>query len=456
MKNWFKYFMSILILVFGVSIKAQVAINKDGSNPASNSILHVKGIGGNIFTITDTLGLVGIGAFNPTAQLEINSSQAISIKVKSTSTTGLYSQITNSTNETAQGIFNNVNNYGEGRTYGIWNQIYNNHNDVNYGIFTIVTSQGSGGHYGNYNFLSNNGTGPQFGTVNHITNSGNASHYGIKNFVFGGNGNKYGVQNDLTYNGGWKYAIDNYITNDSSYYTFGVNNRITANGSGQTFGVKNLLLGSGEGKLYGINNQIENSGGGNHYGVYSDLSGSGVGDHYGSYTLLRGIGDGRQAGQYAIINCSGDGKKYGVFDSISSTAGGQHYAIYGSALKSGSFAGYFNGDVKMTKRLKAAISGEADMKAYVYGFVSSSGSISTDRSSDGFTITKTGTGVYKVTISAVSGDDYIVSATTEYDGTPILTNVDYLSSSGNEFNVLMFNLSGNLVNRAFHFVVYKK
>jgi hypothetical protein len=456
MKNRLKYFISILILVFGTYTKAQVAINKDGSNPVANSILHVKGIGGKNFTISDTLGLVGIGTVNPTAQLEINSSQATSLKLKSTSSTGIYSKIIYTSSENVYGFNNIVNTYGTGKIYGIKNEVYNSHNNVNYGIFTIVTSQGGGSHYGNYNLMTNNGTGQQYGTVNHITNSGNASHYGTKNLVFGGNGDKYGVLNVLSYNGGSKYGVRNNITNDSLFPSFGVSNRIIAKGSGNTFGVKNLLTDNGNGTQYGLFNEIENSGDGLHYGVYTDMSGNGEGDHYGSYINLLGSGDGQQIGQYAIITCSGSGNKYGVFDSISSSAGGQHYAIYGSALKSGSFAGFFNGDVKMTQRLKSPTSGEADMKAYVYGFVSSWGTVSTDRSSTGFTITHNSTGIYKVTIDGVSGDDYIVTATTEYDGTPILTNVDYLSASGNEFNVLMFNLSGDLVNRSFHFVIYKK
>ena len=49
----------------------QVAINKDGSPPDPNSILHVKGSGGNHFFIHDVTGHVGIGTLNPTERLHI-------------------------------------------------------------------------------------------------------------------------------------------------------------------------------------------------------------------------------------------------------------------------------------------------------------------------------------------------------------------------------------------------
>ena len=54
-----------------INIHSQVAINKDGSPPDPNSILHVKGSGGNHFFIHDITGNVGIGTLNPSERLHI-------------------------------------------------------------------------------------------------------------------------------------------------------------------------------------------------------------------------------------------------------------------------------------------------------------------------------------------------------------------------------------------------
>lgn len=73
------------------------------------------------------------------------------------------------------------------------------------------------------------------------------------------------------------------------------------------------------------------------------------------------------------------------------------YAVYGSSTKSGSYAGYFEGDVQVSQNLKvlnkvtATDSGDADMKAYAYGYILTDGTINTTSSSNGFTAYKVAT-----------------------------------------------------------------
>lgn len=60
------------MLMFLNPLLAQVGINKDGSLPDTNAILHVKGVNGDTFFIEDTTGNVGIGTAQPTDLLHVN------------------------------------------------------------------------------------------------------------------------------------------------------------------------------------------------------------------------------------------------------------------------------------------------------------------------------------------------------------------------------------------------
>jgi hypothetical protein len=60
-----------MILLFAASSYAQVAINKDGSDPNASSILHVKGSNGDDFYIDDASGKVGIGTTSPEVKLDV-------------------------------------------------------------------------------------------------------------------------------------------------------------------------------------------------------------------------------------------------------------------------------------------------------------------------------------------------------------------------------------------------
>ena len=72
MKKMKKFLTLGVILLMGVSSFAQVAINKDGSNPYSKSILHVKANNGRSFIISDSSGNVGINNYTPTSELDVN------------------------------------------------------------------------------------------------------------------------------------------------------------------------------------------------------------------------------------------------------------------------------------------------------------------------------------------------------------------------------------------------
>ncbi len=98
-------------------------------------------------------------------------------------------------------------------------------------------------------------------------------------------------------------------------------------------------------------------------------------------------------------------------------------------------------------------SGNADMKAYVYGLITgSSGAIKT-ASSDGFTVTRNSKGSYSVIFNNVpsSYEDYMVVSS-------IHGSIGFVQTIRNTSNIAVttYNRLGALVDMDFNFVVYKK
>jgi len=294
------------------------------------------------------------------------------------------------------------------------------------GAYNELSGSGSGVHFGNYNKLLGTGIGDQYGVKNNITNSGNGKHYGSYSNVYG-------------------------------------------SGTARHYGAYNKLSGSGTGAQYGVYNNIDNSGNNEHYGSYSKLGGNGNGRHYGSYNELSGSGTGKQYGVLNVVtntgnatlsgssfslSGSGSGDKYGTYNLIATSAGGTHYAVYGKAKKSGSYAGYFKGDVQMTQKLKANDSGDADMKAYIYGEIGYDGSYTNayGAHTDGFTVSKLATGYYRVTFTNPPGSAaaYTVMVAKRYIG--FITVKNYASY----FEIRTYDTSGIPESVSSRFLVFKK
>jgi len=104
--------------------------------------------------------------------------------------------------------------------------------------------------------------------------------------------------------------------------------------------------------------------------------------------------------------------------------------------------------------LHADDSGDADMKAYIYGYFLSNGTIKTNASTSGFTVTKMSTGEYKVTFTHSPGasDRYIVVATAQGSD----KNVG-IAKSSNYFRIWVRNTdTNNYQDAPVQFVVFKK
>ena len=110
----------------------------------------------------------------------------------------------------------------------------------------------------------------------------------------------------------------------------GLYTRLVQSGGSTNVGVQNSLLGTGTGNQLGIYNTLWGNSDGDQYGVSNVITNSGSGQHIGIENSLYG---------------AGTGGKYGVNTYIEPTAGGIHYGIFSNVLKTGSYAGYFLGNV---------------------------------------------------------------------------------------------------------------
>jgi len=438
---------------------------------------------------------------------------------------GVRTVIGNSGNGQHNGIFNGLGGSGTGNQYGSHNFIYNagngghygtlnklssSGNGFQYGVRNIINNTGTASHFGTNNELSGAGTGPQFGTENYIGNTGNANHYGTYNHLTqSGNGAQFGVRNNIDNTGvGRHYGIYNDLNSTGTGQQYGIYNKIQNTGDANHYGILNSLSGTGNGEQFGVKNEMPNNGDGFHYGAYNSLSGSGSGAHYSTFNYMSGNGTGLQIGilnridnsgnadhsgimnnlegtgngsqfgvknsisnsgnathygTYSTLTGSGTGNKFGVYAQIATTAGGTHYAIYGEAEKTGSYAGYFVGDVfirdnvAVEAKVTAPDSGDTDMKAYVYGSITANGSTTANGAhSAGFSVSKTATGVYEISFTGTnkptSSSEYTVMSNMRYGDIGFIT----VENDGDKFTIKTYNTSGNPSNKAFNFVVYKK
>lgn len=111
-----------------------------------------------------------------------------------------------------------------------------------------------------------------------------------------------------------------------------------------------------------------------------------------------------------------------------------------------------NGDLEV-QEVNALDSGDADMKAYIYGLITGSNGAIKSASSDGFTVNRSSTGTYQVifTIPPSSFTEYMVVSSLH--GT-----IGFVKTIRNTTNIAVntYNTSGVLSDSDFNFVVYKK
>ncbi len=111
-----------------------------------------------------------------------------------------------------------------------------------------------------------------------------------------------------------------------------------------------------------------------------------------------------------------------------------------------------NGDLDV-EEVHAADSGDADMKAYIYGLIIGSNGSKANASSAGYQTSKISTGHYRITFNNAPSShiDYLVMATLHQDIGFVRT-----SKSQQYIDIRTYNTSETLTDMSFNFVVYKK
>ncbi len=430
---------------FGTTPLQYVPYAKYAENTPSSDLFHdITGLPATGFseTITHSGGLILGDDYTPAgtppqSQLEIYNTNDASAKISA-----LAGYVNGTGSGTHFGLYTQNLGNGSGSQYGAYHYMNTPGDGTNYGVSVRNVGTGNGTHYGFYSINGGSGDGDQYGIYNVNVNTGNGTHYGVYNNLHGfGMGPQYGVYNDMI---------------DESDDVTGVKNQITANGDNWAMGVWNDITVNGAAAI-GIDNVITHNGGMISFGTINSI-------HADSSAVwlvaadneILGNGDGDRYATFNYISGSGSGNKYGTYNVIDSTAGGTHYAVYGVAEKQDSYAGYFKGDVYVSRKLKSDVAGDADLKPYIYGWIYSDGSIELRGSTEGFTVTNAGGGYYTITFDQAmpNRNSYIVMITpTNSFATPVMFNVWPMDD---HFDVYFWDKDGNSVVQSFYFVVYKK
>lgn len=334
---------------------------------------------------------------------------------------GTFNLLNNSGDGIHYGSYNELNGANNGPQFGTYNTINSNNDTMQVGTYNGISNSGDGYHYGVQNVLTTSGTGPTYGITNsiNVTNSlNNSLHFGMNNLLFnngpgnitGGNailtntgtGNEYGfsvyhqpsstggglhagVTNfDVSPGGGTHYGFYNEIGSTGSGNAIGFFSQIsnsgtgihkgielehTGAGGGTKYGIHNTMGGNSAGLIYGLYNTISNTSGSSRYGVYNDFSGISNGTQYGVYNEMSSSGNGIQYGVYNFISASatGTGNKYGNRVFISPTAGGTQYGFYADVQKTGSYAAYLLGDVRIGGEVEPTVNSTSALTGFSLG-----------------------------------------------------------------------------------------
>ena len=222
---------------------------------------------------------------------------------------------------------------------GIYNEISGTGNNWKYGVYNNITGTGNtSNRYGTFNTLVNNSLTSDYGTYNNITSSSTSNH------------GKYGTYNSINNSdASTNYGVYNVINGSSTRPQTGTFNWIINSSPANnlsSFGTRNILRLSGSGPQYGTSNEFNAaSGGGIKTGVFNVMDSPNDAPRYGIDNYFNGTGNGNHVGVFNRLQGTGTGTKSGTHTYIPNSAGGTHFGLYSHVLKSGSYSGFFIGNV---------------------------------------------------------------------------------------------------------------
>ncbi len=257
------------------------------------------------------------------------------------------------------------------------------------------------------------------------------------------------------------FAIDVYVDDSTDANHVGNNVAFYNSGNGSIKGFQVIDNNSGNGNRVGQDIYLQGTGSGGKIGVNSSIfGGSGSATYMGVKSTISSNNTGAHYGVYSELTGTGNGDKYGSYNTIDVSAGGTHYAVYGDAQKPGSYAGYFVGEVNVSQgylmveqKIISPISGDSDLKAYIYGYVFGNGDLDPSKSSTGFLASYNNSDMcYDIVFDDMTVEDYIVVADVN-SVEPLIVTVDRQTGV---CKIYVYDLNSTLAMSDFHFVVYKK
>lgn len=228
------------------------------------------------------------------------------------------------------------------------------------GRVSIGSSTLSNGKLNVYNSLDNNsfysensGSPTSASSSGYFANTGIGTfpRYGIQTAVSGGGtGQKFGVSNNInTTSTDWQTGVYNFMSGTNADLVYGFRSDISTTGSSsqRQYGLYSNFTTTSDAEINGVYNFIGSGSNGIHYGTQTRILGNGNGLKYGNYNFIIGTGSGMRFGNYNYIGGSGTNNKYGTYNLLDPLAGGTLYGLYSETLKTGSYAGYFLGNVSI-------------------------------------------------------------------------------------------------------------
>jgi hypothetical protein len=281
---------------------------------------------------------------------------------------GGYFETSTSGTGTHYGIYAEGHGASSAWTYGSYGFSRNYSSGPAWGGFFLTSSTGTGNHYGlgaygygsssaptygSYSRAENTSTGAVYGGVFQTSPSGTGDHRAVVAQAYGSSpawtkGILGFADNSSS---GYAYGGDFYTSSSGTGYHFGVNGRASGSSSAYAYGCRGSATNTSTGRAYGVSGWAENTSTGDAYGGNFFTSDSGSGEHYGVAASGYANSSAKTYGCYGSARNDGSGDVYAGYFYTYDFGTGTKYGLYATAPVDQGYAGYFQGDVRISDSL---------------------------------------------------------------------------------------------------------